>query len=75
MLKTEKLLEVHHLDGNPLNNDVANLKVIESEVPLSRIMAIKELLRLERRIERQEATLRLLATHRERLLRLIGGTA
>ena len=75
MLKTEKLLEVHHLDENPLNNDVANLKVIESEVPLSRVMAIKELLRLERRIERQEATLRLLATHRERLLKLIGGGA
>ena len=52
--------------------------VIESHVtgePLSRVMAIKELLRLERRIERQEATLRLLATHRERLLKLIGGGA
>jgi len=50
--------------------------VIESHVTgeaLSRVMAVKELLRLERRIERAEAALQLLKGHRERLLALIGG--
>ena len=50
--------------------------VIESNVtgePLSRVMAAKELLRLERRIARAEEALRILAAHRERLLGLIGG--
>ena len=51
--------------------------VIESNVTgeaLSRVMAAKELLRLERRIARAEVTLRILETHRERLLGLIGGS-
>ena len=50
--------------------------VIESKVTgeaLSRVMAAKELLRLERRIERAENALQLLKAHRERLLVLIGG--
>ena len=50
--------------------------VIESKVTgeaLSRVMAAKELLRLERRIERAENALRVLQMHRERLLALIGG--
>ena len=52
--------------------------VIESKVTgevLSRVMAAKELLRLERRIERAENALQLLRAHRERLLTLIGGGA
>ena len=52
--------------------------VIESKVTgeaLSRVMAAKELLRLERRIERAENALRVLQTHRGRLLTLIGGGA
>ena len=50
--------------------------VIESNVTgeaLSRVMAAKELLRLERRIVRAEESLRILEAHRERLLGLIGG--
>ena len=42
---------------------------------LSRVEAAKELLRLERRIARAEEALKLLETHRERLLALIGGGA
>ena len=52
--------------------------VIESLVtgePLSRVMAVKELLNLERRIARAENALRLLLAHRERLLGLIGGSS
>ena len=52
--------------------------VIESLVtgePLSRVMAVKELLNLERRIARAENALRLLLVHRERLLGLIGGAS
>lgn len=39
---------------------------------ISRVTAVRELLRLERRIARAEHALRLLLGHRERLLRLIG---
>ena len=49
--------------------------VIESHMtgePLSRGLAAKELLRLERRIARAEEMLRVLETHRKRLLALIG---
>ena len=52
--------------------------VIESLVtgePLSRVMAVKELLNLERRIARAENALRLLLVHRERLLRLNAGAS
>ena len=42
------------------------------QVP-SRVAAAKELLRLERRVERAENALQLLRAHRERLLTLIGG--
>ena len=50
--------------------------VIDSHVtgePLSRVLAARELLRLERRIARAAEALKLLHTHRERLLALIGG--
>lgn len=42
---------------------------------VSRVAVARELLRLERRIARVETALRILQTHRERLLALIGGTA
>lgn len=45
---------------------------VTGEAP-SRVMAAKELLRLERRIERGENALQLLKAHRERLLGLISG--
>lgn len=46
-----------------------NLEVQEiPPVALSRVEAVRELLRLERRVARAEAALRLLLAHRERLL-------
>ena len=44
------------------------------DLPLSRVEAARELLRLEKRIWRAESTLRLLMAHRERLLAVIGQT-
>jgi hypothetical protein len=41
--------------------------------PGGRVQAARELLRLERRIARQEEALRVLRAHRDRLLTLISG--
>ncbi|MBI3937160.1 MAG: hypothetical protein HY323_09300 [Betaproteobacteria bacterium] len=61
--------------GHP---DQARVTETPGDESLSRVTAARDLLRLERRIARVEAALRLLLAHRERLVRLLdqeGGAA
>ena len=58
---------------DPVAADPRVIHSLAHHEALGRVMAAKELLRLERRIARAEDALRVLKAHRERLIGLIGG--